>query len=559
VSAPRRNVADLVGEVLDGRYRLDAVIGEGGMGAVFRAQHLAMDRRVAIKLLKPHLATDPVALKRFVREARGTLKVDSPHAVKVLDFGATDDGFYYIVLEFLDGRTVQRELDVDGPFAPRRVVHVARHAAEALAAAHRIGLVHRDIKPDNVLLTRVGDDADYGKVLDFGVAKLMEGVASPAMSALALTQAGMVFGTPEFMSPEQACGLALDGRSDLYSLAATMFVMLTNRPLFPADSTIAFLTAHARTPAPRLAEAAPELGDTAGLDQLLARCLAKHKESRPASAEALVDELAAIEARLATRPVPIMTAATVQLQVPRGAPGEVAETGFVAALPSAFGSTLAATTVPSGGTTGLAAAARPGATTHPTTGAVPVRPRRTGLLIGLAAAVVATLIAAVVVIARHPRRGGGGDVPLGAGRLDAGAARANAPTADATIALATALVAAPPVDAGLVVDAGLAVPDAGARVDPIGHGLAPDPRRAEAALHLRNARAARGQPGGNLKQLSEADLARTADPHSAEANFLFGDALITGGNLERGCEFLRRASRLAEASARARDAGCPTR
>ncbi|MGE0402078.1 MAG: serine/threonine-protein kinase, partial [Kofleriaceae bacterium] len=196
--------AGLVGVVLDGRYRLDALLGEGGMGSVFRAQHLAMDRRVAVKLLKPHLTQDGNAAQRFLREARATLKVDSPHAVKVLDFGITPHGDYYMALEYLDGRTVQRELEVDGPFAPARVLHIARQALNALGAAHRIGLVHRDIKPDNILLLKVGDDPDYAKLLDFGVAKLMEGTAVSSQSALQLTQAGMVFGTPEFMSPEQA-------------------------------------------------------------------------------------------------------------------------------------------------------------------------------------------------------------------------------------------------------------------------------------------------------------------------------------------------------------------
>jgi len=223
----------LVGITLEGRYRLDAVLGEGGMGSVFRATQLAMDRKVAVKLLKPHLVSDEQALQRFAREARATLKVDSPHAVKVLDFGVTPMRDYYMVLEYLDGRTVHRELEIDGPFAPARVAHVARQALAALGAAHAQGLIHRDVKPDNLLLMRVGNDPDYTKILDFGVAKLMQGAAGDA-SQLALTAAGMVFGTPEFMSPEQACGQVLDGRSDLYSLAATMYQLLTGQ--IPVDA-----------------------------------------------------------------------------------------------------------------------------------------------------------------------------------------------------------------------------------------------------------------------------------------------------------------------------------
>ncbi|TMQ06866.1 MAG: serine/threonine protein kinase, partial [Deltaproteobacteria bacterium] len=273
----------LIGVTLDGRYRLDAVLGEGGMGSVFRATQLALERKVAVKLLKPHLTSDRAALERFGREARATFRVESPHAVKILDYGITPLGDYYMVLEYLDGRTVQRELEIDGPFAPARVAHIARQALHALGVAHAQGLIHRDVKPDNLLLMRVGADADYTKILDFGVAKLMQGTAGDP-ARLALTADGMVFGTPEFMSPEQACGQPLDGRSDVYSLAATMFVMLTGVMLFEGRSAIEWLTHHARTPAPRLAMARPELAAYPELDDLLQRCLAKEPDERPATA-----------------------------------------------------------------------------------------------------------------------------------------------------------------------------------------------------------------------------------------------------------------------------------
>ncbi|HEX7841446.1 MAG TPA: serine/threonine-protein kinase, partial [Kofleriaceae bacterium] len=291
----------LVGVTLDGRYRLDAVLGEGGMGSVFRATQLAMDRKVAVKLLKPHLTSDQTALERFAREARATLKVDSPHAVKVLDFGVTPVADYYMVLEYLDGRTVQRELEIDGPFAPARVAHIARQALHALGAAHAQGLIHRDVKPDNLLLMRVGADGDYTKILDFGVAKLMQGAAGDPRH-LALTAAGMVFGTPEFMSPEQACGQPLDGRSDLYSLAATMFVMLTGTGLFEGTTAIEWLTHHAMTPAPQLAMVRPELAAYPEFDALLSRCLAKHRDQRPGTAEEMARLIAALEPTLARRP-----------------------------------------------------------------------------------------------------------------------------------------------------------------------------------------------------------------------------------------------------------------
>ncbi|HEY0989596.1 MAG TPA: serine/threonine-protein kinase, partial [Kofleriaceae bacterium] len=303
----------LIGVTLDGRYRLDAVLGEGGMGSVFRATQLAMDRKVAVKLLKPHLTSDDAALQRFAREARATVKVDSPHAVKVLDFGVTPQRDYYMVLEYLDGRTVHRELEIDGPFDPARVAHVARQALHALGAAHERGLIHRDVKPDNLLLMRAGNDADYTKILDFGVAKLMQGAAGdPAQ--LALTAAGMVFGTPEFMSPEQACGQALDGRSDLYSLAATMFVMLTGTALFEGKTAIELLTHHARTPPPHLAMVRPELAAYPELDQLLQRCLAKHRQHRPANAAAMAALIEQLE------PTLVESAAHTRQPAPVGKP-----------------------------------------------------------------------------------------------------------------------------------------------------------------------------------------------------------------------------------------------
>ncbi len=343
----------LIGVTLDGRYRLDAVLGEGGMGSVFRATHLAMDRKVAVKLLKPHLTGDRIALERFSREARATLKVDSPHAVKVLDFGVTPLGDYYMVLEYLDGRTVQRELEIDGPFAPPRVAHIARQALHALGAAHAQGLIHRDVKPENLLLMRVGSDGDYTKILDFGVAKLMQGAAGdPAQ--LALTAAGMVFGTPEFMSPEQACGLPLDGRSDLYSLAATMFVMLTGTTLFEGTTAIEWLTHHVRTPPPQLAMVRPELAAYPELDALLQRCLAKQRELRPETAAEMARLLAELEPALARNPAsaPPRTASR---------PGPVHASGYVEVLRDPGSTLLPAVAVP------------PGAATQPT-GAVAAAP-----------------------------------------------------------------------------------------------------------------------------------------------------------------------------------------
>ena len=497
----------LVGVVLDGRYRLDAVLGEGGMGAVFRAHHLAMDRKVAVKLLKPHLTNDDTALRRFAREAKSTLKVESPHAVKVLDFGVTPLRDYYMVLEYLDGRTVQRELDVDGTFAPARVIHIGRHALAALGAAHRIGIVHRDIKPDNILLMKVGDDPDFGKVLDFGVAKLMEGSARSAKSLLSLTQAGMVFGTPEFMSPEQACGQPLDGRSDLYSLAATMFAMLTGRALYEGKSPIEWLTHHARTPAPHLADLAPGLAEHTALDAVLQRCFAKHKEQRPASAEELDAMLAALEGNQPAVP---------EIRQP--------------AMPKA--------TMFSPSTYMPALAAEPETTPEPalrpaTVESLPASRRGSLLVIG-AIAVVAMIVVTVVVATRSR-------TSRSTSVSDAAVALPHAH--DAAVDVAIAIDAPPPVDAG--------VPDARVAIAPV-----PIPHVSPADQHLRAAEGYK-RAGNHLLYLFEAEAAVKADPRSVQARYLLGDALLDGGDLEHGCKALQALGRNPAAVARTHAAGCP--
>ncbi|MEJ7601347.1 MAG: protein kinase [Kofleriaceae bacterium] len=496
----------LVGITLDGRYRLEAVLGEGGMGAVYRATHLAMERKVAVKLLKPHLTTDTTALQRFAREARSTLRVESPHAVKVLDFGVTPMNDYYMVLEYLDGRTVQRELDIDGCFTPARAVHIARQALQALGTAHAIGLVHRDIKPDNLLLMKLGQDPDYTKVLDFGVAKMMEGAAREAME-LALTQAGTVFGTPELMSPEQACGHALDGRSDLYSLAATLFAMLTGRGLFDAATPIEWLTSHVRTPPPHLAEVSPELARYPELDAVLQRCLAKHRDNRPRTAAELDALLAKLEPTLSRAPGETPTSRQVAL---------FSGSSFFSVLPE-----------------DLADPERdaPSALVSPSESAAPAVGRGRGLYLVLGAlAVVATIgIAVTVVASRSSRTASIPDarvmaaLPPDPPALDAAPADAPAPAVDA------------PRRPG---DAGTSRP---------AHA-APDPHleAAEAALQSNN----------RLRQLAEADLALRANPRNVRARYLLADALLKSGDSTRGCEYLQTLKRYRPAVARARQAGC---
>lgn len=219
---------ELLGATLDGRYRIEARIGAGGMGTVYRARHLMLGERVAIKVLRPDAGEADEAARRFVREARSTFRVDHPHCVRVTDLGATG-GLLYLVMEHLDGRTARRELEVDGALAPVRVAHVAAQVCSALAAAHDLGLIHRDLKPDNLMLLRRGADADFVKVLDFGLAKMFDpdGALATALSLSPLTREGLVFGTPEYMSPEQLVGNKVDHRADIYSLGVVFYELLT--------------------------------------------------------------------------------------------------------------------------------------------------------------------------------------------------------------------------------------------------------------------------------------------------------------------------------------------
>jgi len=508
--------AGLVGVVLDERYRLDALLGEGGMGAVYRAHHLAMDRKVAVKLLKPHLTTDETMLARFAREARATMKVESDHAVKVLDFGITPHKDYYMVLEYLDGRTVQQELDVDGPFAPLRAIHIARQSLRALGAAHAKGLVHRDVKPDNILLMRVGDDPDYVKVLDFGVAKLLEGANA---NQPAITQAGMVFGTPEFMSPEQATGQPLDGRSDLYAIAATMFSMLTGCGMFKANAPIEWLTHHVRTPPPHLVDGLPALAPFTALDEFLQRCLAKSRDQRPKDADEMIRLLDEVEAALRHASAPkIDASATLD---PTASPARLPrQTDAVSAFTSSISSELL------------------DALPATTSGVAPVHGSRRGLYLVLGALVVLAMIVVAMVVATRKK-----------------------PVRDPVAVVATdvAADAAPPPDARGVqtpIDAGVpdAAPiDAGPRVI---DRRTPPPANPAIAAHLAAAEEAK-RAGNRLRQLAEADAALQADPRNVRARLLMADALIASGDLDRGCEHLRMLGKNPTAAVRARQAGCP--
>jgi serine/threonine-protein kinase len=271
-----------------GRYRLKVRIGVGGMGEVWMAWDDAAQRDVALKVLSPAASEQAGAVARFEREARAAASLRSPHTVRVLDYGASDDGVRYLAMELLEGVDLADVVVRDGPLSPSRAVRLVKQACASLAEAHANGIVHRDIKPANLFLTAGEDAREILKVVDFGIAK----VSSPDDDAT-LTQAGWIGGTPAYMAPEVCAGLQAEPRSDVYSLGASLFFLLTGEPPFEGSNAGALMTAHlnARPVAP--SRRAPWI--SADLDAVVLRCLAKGAADRFATVGELEEALAACD------------------------------------------------------------------------------------------------------------------------------------------------------------------------------------------------------------------------------------------------------------------------
>lgn len=275
----------MLGRTFAGKYKIQKKLGEGGMGSVYQAQQEPIDRLVAVKVLLGKLAEDDIAVKRFEQEARAVSKMQHPNTVTIYDYGKTEDGRLYIVMEFLKGRTLSDLLRKEGNLDPLRAVRIIRQVCASLHDAHAAGIIHRDLKPDNIFLTEVGGDKDWVKVLDFGVAKLAN------ESAATLTQTGMIFGTPKYMSPEQAEGRQLDYRADIYALGVVMFELLVGRPPFLADTPVALLLKHIQEPVPPFQQMRPDLQISAELEAVVRKMLAKLPEQRHDTVGALANEL----------------------------------------------------------------------------------------------------------------------------------------------------------------------------------------------------------------------------------------------------------------------------
>ncbi len=276
-------------QTLDNRYRILSPLGKGGMGEVFLGEHLRIGRQVAIKILSPSLSDSEGFLARFEREAVAAGRLDHPNCVPVTDSGHLKDGTAYLVMELVNGRSLGSLLEQEGPgLDPVRSLRIARHVLLGLGHAHEVGIVHRDIKPDNIMLCERDGDADFARVLDFGIAKLRN---TDTETHSTLTQAGIAIGTPNYLSPEQALGEQTDHRSDLYSCSVLLFEMLCGRPPFVAESAIGVLTKHASAAVPHLWDIMPHLSQFPTLDALVQRGLAKERNERFQTAASFVHEI----------------------------------------------------------------------------------------------------------------------------------------------------------------------------------------------------------------------------------------------------------------------------
>jgi serine/threonine-protein kinase len=283
-------VDPLIGTVVGDRYRVVGRIGVGGMGAVYRAEHTMMRRDLAIKVLLPELGGKDEFARRFEREAESASRLAHPNIITVTDFGRTAEGSLFLAMEFLAGESLSSVIKA-GPVPQARALHIIRQILRGLEHAHAAGIVHRDLKPDNIMLVERDGQADVVKILDFGIAKVTEPLSGRRAGATALTQAGMIFGTPEYLSPEQALAEVVDPRADIYAAGVILYEMLAGRKPFESEDKVKLISMHLAHAPPRLREANPSVDVPVALEQVVLQALEKSRENRFATATAFLQAL----------------------------------------------------------------------------------------------------------------------------------------------------------------------------------------------------------------------------------------------------------------------------
>ncbi len=294
VASGDTNLEVLVGTTLADRYRLDAMLGSGGMGAVFRAHHLTLKRDEAVKVMRPELINTEMLSERFDREAETVARLDHPNIVRVTDYGSTPQGMKYLAMELLRGQGLETLLGEKLP--PSRALELTRQILSGLEHAHAHGVVHRDLKPENVFVTQDHAGREILKILDFGLAKR---TATQESMGPAITRAGLAMGTPRYMSPEQVLGGGIDQRSDLYAVGILLYEMLNGAPPFDGDDVLAVVSSH-------LSEEPPALGDDVPppLAAIVSRLLAKERDARFATATEVLGALDDLDSGASTPPEP---------------------------------------------------------------------------------------------------------------------------------------------------------------------------------------------------------------------------------------------------------------
>jgi eukaryotic-like serine/threonine-protein kinase len=293
-----------IGAILTGRYRIEKLIGKGGMGRVYLATQFPLNRPVAVKILNPEFQKkDPQFVRRFFLEASTAARLTHPNTITVFDYGESETGELFIVMEYLKGRPLSKAITAEAPFPAERTLHVAIQICRALREAHQKGIIHRDLKPGNILLLEEGDDADFVKVLDFGLVKLFTPTGQSGMGTEPLTpgpqleqvgdltRAGMFLGSPKYMSPEQIQGTPLDPRTDIYSLGVLMFQMIAGKPPYSGATSVEVIYKHVNHPVPWIAEIAPGIEVSDELEKVIRQCLSKQRDERFASMGDLLSRL----------------------------------------------------------------------------------------------------------------------------------------------------------------------------------------------------------------------------------------------------------------------------
>jgi serine/threonine protein kinase len=266
----------LLGRTLAGNYTVLEVVGTGGMGRVYRAEQRTLGRTVAVKVIQPQYVNDDMMAQRFINEARAVSRLNHPNVVGVIDFGRTEDGDRYLVMEFLRGRDLHKLVEAEGPLSFARISNLLVQVLSALAEAHEMGIIHRDLKPENIIVEARRNGEDFVKVVDFGVAKMVEG-----SHGAPLTNPGAVCGTPGYMAPEQALGEAdVDARADVFALGCVLFRCLAGRSPFEGEHLAAVLAKTLLEPAPSLCSLRSDV--PAALDALVGQMLSKEPDERPA-------------------------------------------------------------------------------------------------------------------------------------------------------------------------------------------------------------------------------------------------------------------------------------